>query len=45
MKKNEKKCVLQFEKTYFLYCFFGLVPWICISKVISTAREGAPITF
>jgi hypothetical protein len=22
MKKNEVKCVLQFEKTYFLYSFF-----------------------
>jgi hypothetical protein len=22
MKKNEKKSVLQFEKTYFLYCSF-----------------------
>jgi hypothetical protein len=29
MKKNEKK----FEKTYFLYSFFGLVPWLCLSKI------------
>jgi hypothetical protein len=22
MKRNEKNCVLQFEKMYFLYCYF-----------------------
>jgi hypothetical protein len=26
MKKNEKKQVLQFEKTYFLYCSFSAAP-------------------
>jgi hypothetical protein len=26
MKKNEKKCDLQFEKTYFLYCSFLAAP-------------------
>jgi hypothetical protein len=26
MKKNEKKSVLQFKKTYFLYCFFLAAP-------------------
>jgi hypothetical protein len=27
MKKNEKKSVLQFEKTYFLHCFFLAGPF------------------
>jgi hypothetical protein len=26
MKKNEKKCILQFEKTYFLYFSFLAAP-------------------
>jgi len=42
MNKNKKYHILEFEKTYFLYCsFFWLLLWVCISKMICKAWEGA----
>jgi hypothetical protein len=45
MKKNEKNTCFAIKKMYFLYCFFLLVIWFCISKMFSRAREDALITF
>jgi len=33
MKKNEKNCVLQFEKGIFFTALFWLAPWLCIPKM------------
>ncbi len=43
MKKNSKKHGLQSNKTYFLYYFFLLLLWLCISKMNCKAWEGIPI--
>jgi hypothetical protein len=34
VKKNEKKLVLQFEKSFFFTTLFLLLLWLCISKMI-----------
>jgi len=43
--QNEKKHILQSKKRIFFTAFFGLVLWLCISKMICRAWEGTPITF
>jgi len=42
-KKWKKKCILQFEKHILFATLFWLVLWLCISKMICTTWEGAPI--
>jgi hypothetical protein len=37
MEKNEKKSVLQFEKSIFFTALFWVLLWLCISKMICKA--------
>jgi hypothetical protein len=45
MKKNEKIMFCNLKKMYFFYCFFWLLLWLCISKMLCKVSEGVPITF
>jgi hypothetical protein len=45
MKKNWKKTHFAIRENIFFYCSFWLILWLCISKMICRAWEGAPISF
>jgi hypothetical protein len=45
MKKNEKYLFCNLKKRFFFYCSFLVAPWLCISKMICKAWEGAFIIF
>jgi hypothetical protein len=42
MKKNEKNCVLQFEKGIFFTALFWLAPWLCIPKMTCRLEKALP---
>jgi len=45
MKKKEKNTICNLKKRIFFTAIFWLLLWLCISKMICKAWEGAPTTF
>jgi len=45
MKKKKKNSFAIQKKRIFFTALFGLIFWLCISKMICRAREGAHKTF